>query len=75
MECPSGQDSSGLTGHVGTRLASVQPAVNQQPQVPFLTAAFQTLSPEPVSVHGIVVTQVQDLALNLVECDPLDVTH
>ncbi|KAK4811094.1 hypothetical protein QYF61_016380 [Mycteria americana] len=30
-------------------------------------AAFQPLFPKPVALHGVVVTQVQDLALGLVE--------
>ncbi|KAK4813458.1 hypothetical protein QYF61_006249 [Mycteria americana] len=32
-----------------------------------MTAAFQPLFPKPVVLHGVVVTQVQDLALSLVE--------
>ncbi|GAB0184594.1 hypothetical protein GRJ2_000924700 [Grus japonensis] len=61
------QDAVGFLGHLGTLLAHVQPAVNQHPQVPFRQAAFQLLFPKPVVLPGVVVTQVQDLALGLVE--------
>ncbi|KAK4824593.1 hypothetical protein QYF61_016838 [Mycteria americana] len=42
-------------------------AVNQYPQVLLCWAAFQPLFPKPVALHGVAVTQVQDLALGLVE--------
>ncbi|KAK4823440.1 hypothetical protein QYF61_002126, partial [Mycteria americana] len=61
------QDVVGFLGHLGTLLAHSQPAVNQHPQVLFHQAAFQALFPKPVALHGVVVTQVQDLALSLVE--------
>ncbi|KAK4816679.1 hypothetical protein QYF61_019915 [Mycteria americana] len=61
------QDAIGFLGHLGTLLAHIQPAVNQHPQVLFCLAAFQPLFPKPVALHGVVVTQVQDLALGLVE--------
>ncbi|KAK4827946.1 hypothetical protein QYF61_022561 [Mycteria americana] len=61
------QDAIGLLGRLGTLLAHIQPAVNQHPQVLFHLAAFQPLFPKPVALHGVVVTQVQDLALGLVE--------
>ncbi|KAK4809986.1 hypothetical protein QYF61_004438 [Mycteria americana] len=61
------QDAVDLLGHLSTLLAHVQPAVNQHPQVLFCWAAFQPLFPKPVALHGVVVTQVQDLALGLVE--------
>ncbi|KAK4824303.1 LOW QUALITY PROTEIN: hypothetical protein QYF61_013048 [Mycteria americana] len=61
------QDAIGLLGHLGTLLAHIQPAVDQHPQVLFPWAAFQPLFPKPVALHGIVVTQVQDLALGLVK--------
>jgi len=57
------QDAAGLLGHLGTLLAHVHPAVNQHPKVLFLWTAFQPLFPEPVALHGVVVTEVQDLAL------------
>ncbi|KAK4827220.1 hypothetical protein QYF61_015248 [Mycteria americana] len=50
------QDALGFLGHLGTLLAHIQAA-----------AAFQPLFPKPVALHGVVVTQVQDLALGLVE--------
>ncbi|KAK4823850.1 hypothetical protein QYF61_007498 [Mycteria americana] len=52
------QDAVGLLGHLGTLLAHIQAAVDQHPQ---------PLCPKPAALHGVVVTQVQDLALNLVE--------
>ncbi|KAK4827716.1 hypothetical protein QYF61_021016 [Mycteria americana] len=61
------QDAIGLLGHLGTLLAHIQAAVNQYPQVLFCQAAFQPLFPKPVALHGVVVTQGQDLALGLVE--------
>ncbi|KAK4830776.1 hypothetical protein QYF61_013609 [Mycteria americana] len=61
------QDALGFLGHLGTLLAHVQPAVNQHPWVLFHQAAFQPLFPKPVALHGVVVTQVQDLALSLAE--------
>ncbi|KAK4816497.1 hypothetical protein QYF61_017458 [Mycteria americana] len=61
------QDATGFLGHLGTLLAHIQPAVNQHSQVLLCWAAFQPLFPKPVALHGVVVTQVQDLALGLVE--------
>ncbi|KAK4819103.1 hypothetical protein QYF61_025362 [Mycteria americana] len=61
------QDAVGFLGHLGTLPAHIQLAVNQHPQVLFRQAAFQPLFPKPVALHGVVVTQVQDLALGLVE--------
>ncbi|PKU48831.1 hypothetical protein llap_903 [Limosa lapponica baueri] len=59
------QDATGLLGHLGTMLAHIQSAVNQQIQDLFHQAAFQPLSHKPVVFHGIFVTQVQDPALRL----------
>jgi len=61
------QDAVGVLGHLGTLLAHVQPAVNQHPKFLFCRAAFQPLFSKPVVFHGVIVTQVQDLALGLVE--------
>ncbi|GAB0207267.1 hypothetical protein GRJ2_003192300 [Grus japonensis] len=61
------QDAICRLGHLGTLLAHIQLVVNQHPQVLFCRAAFQPLFPKPVVCHGVVVTQVQDLALSLVE--------
>ncbi|KAK4823617.1 hypothetical protein QYF61_004220 [Mycteria americana] len=58
-------DAVGFLGHLGTLLAHIQVAVNQHPQVLFCWAAFQPLFPKPVALHGVVVTQVQDLAFHL----------
>ncbi|PKU30089.1 hypothetical protein llap_19607 [Limosa lapponica baueri] len=65
-----GQDAVGLLGHLGTLLAPVQPTVGQQPQVLFCQAAPATL-PQAWSIHGVGVTQGQDLALGLVEPHPI----
>ncbi|KAK4811096.1 hypothetical protein QYF61_016382 [Mycteria americana] len=61
------QDAIDFLGRLGTLLAHIQAAVNQHPQVLLCQAAFQPLFPKPVALHGVVVTQVQDLALSLVE--------
>ncbi|KAK4825779.1 hypothetical protein QYF61_002342 [Mycteria americana] len=60
------QDAIGLLGCLGTLLPHVQAAVNQHSQVLFCWAAFQPLFPKPVALHGVAVTQVQDLARGLV---------
>ena len=54
----TGQDTIGLLGHLGTHWL-FQGSVQR--------AAFQPLFPKPVVLHGIIVTQEQDLALGLVE--------
>ena len=69
------QDAIGLLGHLGTLLAHVQPAVDQHPKVLFHQAAFQPLPAKPVALHGVVVTQVQDLAFGLVELHAADLGH
>ncbi|KAK4820419.1 hypothetical protein QYF61_026255 [Mycteria americana] len=61
------QDAIGFLGHLGTLPAHVQLAVNQHSQVLLCWAAFQPLFPKPEALHGVVVAQVQDLALSLVE--------
>ncbi|KAK4825114.1 LOW QUALITY PROTEIN: hypothetical protein QYF61_024005, partial [Mycteria americana] len=63
----TGQDAIGLLGHLGTLLAHIQVAIDQYAQVLLCRAAFQPLFPKPVALHGVAVTQVQDLALGLVE--------
>ncbi|KAK4829782.1 LOW QUALITY PROTEIN: hypothetical protein QYF61_006581 [Mycteria americana] len=66
------QDTIGLLGHLGTLPAHIHMAIDQHPQVLFHRAAFQPLCPKPVALHGVVVTQVQDLALGLVEPYTID---
>ncbi|KAK4816851.1 hypothetical protein QYF61_023973 [Mycteria americana] len=61
------QDAIGLLGHLGTLLAHIQLAVNQHSHILLCRAAFQPLFPKPVALHGVAVTQVQDLALSFVE--------
>ncbi|KAK4823872.1 hypothetical protein QYF61_007628 [Mycteria americana] len=68
------QDAVGFLGHLGTLPAHVQPAVNQHPQVLSHQAAFQSLFPKPVALHGVVVAQVQDLPLGLVEPHTVDLS-
>ncbi|PKU42541.1 hypothetical protein llap_7164 [Limosa lapponica baueri] len=48
-------------------LARVELPIHQHPQVLFLRAALNPFSPQPLFVPGFAVTQVQDLALGLVE--------
>ncbi|KAK4822811.1 hypothetical protein QYF61_020094 [Mycteria americana] len=66
------QDAIGFLGHLGTLLAHIQAAVNQHPQVLLCQAACQPLFPKPVALHGVVVAQVQDLALGLVKPYTID---
>ncbi|KAK4831047.1 hypothetical protein QYF61_014979 [Mycteria americana] len=68
------QDAIGLLGRLGTLPAHIQAAVNQHPQVLFHQAAFQPLFPKPVGLHGVVVAQVQDLALGLVKPHTIDLS-
>ena len=60
------QDAVDLLGYLGTLLAHLQPAVDQHPKFFLRQAAFQPLLPNPVVLHGVVVTQVQDPALSTV---------
>ncbi|KAK4813607.1 LOW QUALITY PROTEIN: hypothetical protein QYF61_011953, partial [Mycteria americana] len=67
------QGAIGRLGHLVTLLAHIQAAVNHQhSQVLFCWAAFQPLFPKPVALHGVAVTQVQDLALGLVKPHTID---
>ncbi|PKU46678.1 hypothetical protein llap_2995 [Limosa lapponica baueri] len=61
------QDAIGLLGHLGTLLAHVKLSVHQYPQILFCWATIQPLFPKPVALPGVVVTQMQDLALGLIE--------
>jgi len=61
------QDAVGLPGHLVTLLAHLQLAVNQHPKVLFCWADFQPLFSKPVALHGVVVTELKDLAFGLVE--------
>ncbi|KAK4810572.1 hypothetical protein QYF61_004535 [Mycteria americana] len=66
------QDAIGFLGRLGALLAHIQAAVHQHPQVLLCQAAFQSLFPKPVALHGVAVAQVQDLALSLVEPHTVD---
>ena len=61
------QDIVGLLGCKHTLLAHVESFINQHPQILLLRAAPKPFSVQPVSVLGVTLTQVQDLALGLVE--------
>ncbi|KAK4832409.1 hypothetical protein QYF61_022544, partial [Mycteria americana] len=61
------EDAIGFLGHLGTLRAHIQVALDQHSQVLFRWAAFQPLFPKPPVLHRVVVTQVQDPALDLVE--------
>ncbi|KAK4831815.1 hypothetical protein QYF61_019245 [Mycteria americana] len=54
------QDAIGFLDHLGSLCAHVHPAIDQPSQL-------SSHSSQVCSVHGVVVTQVQDLALGLVE--------
>ena len=57
----------GLLGYESTLLAHIESFINWHPQILFLRAALKPLSAQPVALLGIALTQVQDLALGLVE--------
>ena len=57
----------GLAGSKYTLLANVKFLTSQHFQVLFLRTALKPFSTQPVSELGIALTQVQDLALGLVE--------
>ncbi|KAJ7405825.1 hypothetical protein BTVI_67559 [Pitangus sulphuratus] len=63
----TGQDAIGLLGHLVTLLAHVQMAVDQHPQVLFHWDSLQTLFPQPVALHGVIVTKGQDPAPDRIE--------
>jgi len=69
------QDAVGLLGHLGTLLVHVRPAVDQHPKILFCWAAFQTLFPKPVALHGVVLTEVQDQHLALLNLIQLALAH
>jgi len=48
-----------------TAYFNVPPAVNQHPKILFCWTAFQPLLPQPVALHGVVVTKAQHPALGL----------
>ncbi|KAJ7414838.1 integral membrane protein dgcr2 idd [Willisornis vidua] len=59
------QDTIGLLGHLGTLLAHVQLLLTSTPS-PFPLGHFPATLPPACSSAGVVVTQVQDLALYLI---------
>ncbi|KAK4824658.1 hypothetical protein QYF61_017031 [Mycteria americana] len=61
------QDTVGLLGCKRTLSAHVQLFIHQYPQVLFRRAALDHIIPQPVLKLRIALTQVQDLALGLVE--------
>ncbi|KAJ7397479.1 hypothetical protein BTVI_135369 [Pitangus sulphuratus] len=68
------QDVSGLLGCLDTLMSRVQLALNQHHQVLFFQATFQSLFPQPVALHGVVVTQVRDLAICFIEPRTVDLS-
>jgi len=60
------QDAIGFLGHKGTVLAHGNPAVHQDPQVPFPYAALQQVGSQALRGTGVVLTQMQDSTLALV---------
>ncbi|KAK4831400.1 hypothetical protein QYF61_017531 [Mycteria americana] len=65
--CYAAQDMVGLLGYEHTLLAHVQLFIHQYPQVLLCRAALDHIIPQPVLILGVALTQVQDLALGLVE--------
>ncbi|KAK4820335.1 hypothetical protein QYF61_024873 [Mycteria americana] len=61
------QDTVGLLGCECALSAHVQLFIHQYPQVPLHRAALNPFIPQPVLILGVAPTQVQDLALGLVE--------
>ncbi|KAK4825246.1 hypothetical protein QYF61_025645, partial [Mycteria americana] len=61
------QDTVGLLGCERTLLAHVHLFIHQYPQVLLRRAALSPFIPQPVLILGVAPTQVQDLALGLVE--------
>ncbi|PKU45927.1 hypothetical protein llap_3762 [Limosa lapponica baueri] len=60
-------DAVGFLGCQHTLLNHVELLINQHPQVLLLRAVLNPFSAQPVFVPGIAMSQVQDLALSLVE--------
>ena len=65
------QDAVSFVGHPGILLAHVQVNINQHLQILLLRKAFQPTCPKPITLHGVVVTEVQYPALGYVIFIPL----
>ncbi|PKU46486.1 hypothetical protein llap_3205 [Limosa lapponica baueri] len=61
------QDAGGVLGCQSTLPAHGKLLIHEHSQVLLLRASLQPLSPQPVFVPGIAMSQVQDLALGLVD--------
>ncbi|KAK4808270.1 hypothetical protein QYF61_020751 [Mycteria americana] len=61
------QDTVGFLGCKRTLLAHVQLFIHQYPQVLLLRAALNPFIPQPALILGVAPTQMQDLALGLVD--------
>ncbi|KAJ7407128.1 hypothetical protein WISP_128424 [Willisornis vidua] len=77
FEVKEGKKENNWNGSPATRLLSIVPSgvlvfPGKHPQDIFHWAAFQPLCPKTVGLHGVVVTDVQDLALGLVELLTID---
>lgn len=66
-----GHDAIGFASHQGTLLTHTWSTINQKPQVRFSVTAFQPHTPMSVVSYGVVVTQVENLALGLVKLHAL----
>jgi len=66
------RDTAGFLGCKCALPAHVELLIHQYPQVLLLRTTLESLSTQPVLVFGIALTQMQDLALGLVE---LHVVH
>lgn len=64
--------SQDTTGHLKTLLAHTQPAVDQQHQVLFRSAAFQQHFHKLAVLDGVVVAEVQDPTFYIVETYTID---
>ena len=58
---------AGLLGYQCTLWAHVQLIIHQYPQVLLVRVALHPFIPQPVLISGVALTQMQDLALDLVE--------
>jgi len=65
------QDAIHLLCQLGTLLAHVHLSFDQHPQFCFFHTVFQPPCPRPVALPGVVVAEVQELALGLIELHPI----
>lgn len=68
----TGEDAVGLLGHLSVLVTHVQTAVDQHPQVLSCQTSVPEALPPAYIASWSFMTQVQDLALNLVECHAIE---